>query len=101
MMLVVIVQAGQTLLVAVCPSAQVDLDRIVAAGLSFSKVDILEIAILSQLFTGNGLSRWIRVALGLEICRTSLVGEGLRKARRTREASGARIFGGDGWSCQQ
>jgi len=52
MMLVVIVQAGQALLVAMCPSAQVDLDRIVAAGLSFSKVDILEIAILSQLFTG-------------------------------------------------
>ena len=52
MMLVVIVQAGQPLLVAVYPSTQVDLDRIVAAGLSFSKVDILEIAILSQLFTG-------------------------------------------------
>ena len=52
MMLVVIVQAGQTLLVAVYPSTQVDLDRIVAAGLSFSEVDILEIAILGQLFAG-------------------------------------------------
>ena len=47
MTLVVIVQAGQTLLVAVYPSTQVDLDRIMAAGLSFSVVDILKIAILS------------------------------------------------------
>ena len=52
MMLVVIVQAGQPLLVAVYPSTQVDLDRIVAAGLSFSEVDILKIAILGQLFAG-------------------------------------------------
>ena len=52
MTLVIIVHAGQPLLVAVYPSTQVDLDRIVAASLSFSEVDILEIAILSQLFAG-------------------------------------------------
>ena len=52
MALVVIVQASQTLVVAAYPSTQVDLDRIAAAGLSFSEVDILEIAILGQLFAG-------------------------------------------------
>src|SRR4051794_10617479 len=52
MTLVVIVQAGQILLVAAYPSTQVDLDRVAATGLSFSKVDILKVMVLGQLFTG-------------------------------------------------